>query len=186
MRKIVFHIGMSLDGYFEGPNREIDWHCVDDELHRYMNAVVRSYGGMLTGRITHQLMVDYWPTADADPNAEPTIREFAAIWRDMPKIVFSKTWSDTRWNTTIRREVDPEEIRALKAQPGGDLVVGGPNLTETFQRHDLVDDLRIFVHPVLLGRGRPAFGGNFPMKLKLLDTRRFGNGVVELHYTRVR
>jgi dihydrofolate reductase len=87
----------------------------------------------------------------------------------------------------VHREVDPEEIRALQRQPGGDMTIGGAQLIESFRHHDLIDEYRLFVNPVLLGRGRPLFGpGNAPDDLELVDSRRFGNGVVMLHHARRR
>ncbi|NGO07641.1 dihydrofolate reductase family protein [Streptomyces sp. HC44] len=183
MRKILLSMSVSLDGFFEGPNREIDWHQVDDELHRHMNEWIRQLGGFLTGRVTHELMADYWPTADKDPEMPEAEREFAPIWRDMPKIVYSRTLDHADWNATIAREVVPEEVRALKEQPGGDLVVGGAELAAEFRRHDLIDEYRIYVHPVLLGRGRPLFQeADATALLRLAESHTFGNGVVMLRY----
>ena len=185
MRKLIFSIGVSLDGYFEGPNREIDWHLVDDELHWHMNEWIGALGGSLEGRITFELMADYWPNADQDPDSPPVIVEFARIWRDMPKLVYSRTLEKADWNSTIVREVVPEEILAWKAQPGGDLVIGGPDLAATFLRHDLIDEFRFYVNPVVLGRGRTVFPQfNDAISLKLVETRTFGNGVVLLRYER--
>ena len=110
--------------------------------------------------------------------------EFARIWRDMPKIVFSRTLERADWNTTVVGEVVPEEIRELKAQPGGDLALGGANLAATFLRHGLIDELRLYVHPVVLGRGRPLFpASDTPLHPRLVETRAFGNGVALLRYT---
>ncbi|WP_326768550.1 dihydrofolate reductase family protein [Streptomyces sp. NBC_01591] len=185
MRKIVLMASVSLDGFMEGPDREIDWHLVDDELHRHFNEQLRTMGGFLEGRVTYQLMADFWPTADSDPSATETVAEFAGIWRDMPKIVFSRTLERADSNTTIRREVDAEEIRALKAQPGGDLCLGGADLAATFMRLDLVDEYRVYVHPVLIGRGKPLFPASSGRTgLRLAGTREFGNGVVLLRYDR--
>jgi dihydrofolate reductase len=104
---------------------------------------------------------------------------------DKPKILFSRTVDDTRWNTTVRREVDPAEIRALQAEPGGDMVIGGAELVDTFRRLDLIDEYRIFVHPVLAGAGTPYFRqADVLSSLELLGTRTFGNGVVLLRYGR--
>ena len=183
MRRVLVHTSVSLDGFFEGPNREIDWHVVDDELHWYFNEQLGRMGGFLSGRVTHELMAGFWPTADRDPASTPPMVEFARIWREMPKIVFSRTLQQADWNTKIIREVVPEEILELKAQPGGDLVLGGADLTASFLRHGLVDELRIYVHPVVLGRGRPLFPeSDDSTTLRLLETRSFGNGVVLLRY----
>ncbi|MEV8103335.1 dihydrofolate reductase family protein [Streptomyces sp. NPDC088135] len=185
MRKIVLMMSVSLDGFIEGPDREIDWHLVDDELHRHFNEQLRTMGGFLDGRVTYRLMADFWPTADSDPSVTGPVAEFAGIWRDMPKTVFSRTLERADWNTTIRREVDAEEIRALKARPGGDLCLGGADLAATFMRLDLIDEYRIYVHPVLIGRGTPLFPDSAVRTgLRLAGTREFGNGVVLLRYER--
>ncbi|MFI5658578.1 dihydrofolate reductase family protein [Streptomyces sp. NPDC051684] len=191
MRKIVFMMGISLDGYMEGPDREIDWHRVDEELLQHMNVVSRTFGGILSGRVTHELMAGYWPTADQDPEASPTTVEFAGIWREVPKIVFSRTLKPGpgEWHTTVMPEVAPEAIRALKEQPGGDLVIDGANLATTFLEHDLVDEFRVYVHPVLVGTGNRMFhpGKTFADRpLRLIETHTFGNGVVLLRHERDR
>jgi dihydrofolate reductase len=182
---VVVQMSVSLDGFFEGPDRELDWHLVDEELHQHFNEMLAPAAAFLDGRVTYELMAGYWPTADADPAAAEPEREFARIWRDMPKIVYSRTLEQAGWNTTIRREVDPDEVRRLAAGSAGELVVGGPTLVETFQRHGLVDEYRLYVHPVVLGRGHPFFPpGDSPTTLRLLGTRTFGNGVVLLRYGR--
>ncbi|MFE3267257.1 dihydrofolate reductase family protein [Streptomyces sp. NPDC059215] len=185
MRKIVLMMSVSLDGYIEGPDREIGWHRVDEELHQHFNEEISRFGALLDGRVTHELMAAYWPTADQDPAATPTEAEFARIWRDIPKIVYSRTLERSDWNTTVVREVVPEEVRALKEEPGGDLGLGGADLAATFLRHDLVDELRIYVHPVLIGGGTPLFPkADTLTALRLTGTRTFGNGVVLLRYER--
>ncbi|MFF2386641.1 dihydrofolate reductase family protein [Streptomyces sp. NPDC058108] len=185
MRKIVLMMSVSLDGYIEGPDHEIGWHRVDEELHRHFNEEISRFGALLDGRVTHELMAAYWPTADQDPASTPTEAEFAGIWRDIPKIVYSRTLERSDWNTTVVREVVPEEVRALKEEPGGDLGLGGADLAATFLRHDLVDELRIYVHPVLIGGGTPLFpkAGTLTA-LRLTGSRTFGNGVVLLRYER--
>ncbi|MEV8531497.1 dihydrofolate reductase family protein [Streptomyces sp. NPDC051211] len=187
MGRIILHMSVSLDGYIEGPGREIDWHLVDDELHAHMNEQLAPMGAFLTGRVTHELMAAYWPDADADPAVPAPVAEFAAIWRDMPKYVFSRTLvpeEHTAWNTTVVRRVDPAEIEALKAAPGGDLALSGADLAATFMRHGLIDEYRIYVHPVLLGRGKPLFPvvDTARTRLRTAGTHTFGNGVVLLRH----
>ncbi|WP_189190064.1 dihydrofolate reductase family protein [Streptomyces albiflavescens] len=185
MRKIVLMMSVSLDGYIEGPNREIDWHVVDAELLRHFNREIRKLGALLSGRVTYELMAGYWPTADKDPESTPEVVEFAGIWRNMPKVVFSRTLERGEGHTTIVREVVPEEIRALKEQPGGDLGLGGADLAAAFMRHDLVDEFRVYVHPVILGRGKPLFPeADTLTRLRLIEARVFGTGVVQLRYER--
>ena len=187
MRKIVVHLSVSLDGFFEGPDHDLSWHLVDDELHRHFNEQLATMSAFLDGRVTHELMAEFWPTADADPESTQPMKEFARIWRDMPKLVFSRTLERADWNATIVREVDPDEIRALKEQPGGDMALGGADLAESFRAHDLIDEYRLYVHPLLLGRGRRLFGpADAPSALRLVETRRFGNGVVLLRHERAR
>jgi dihydrofolate reductase len=185
MRRIILFMSVSLDGFFEGPDRELDWHNVDDELHNHFNEETGKLGAFLMGRVNYELMSSVWPTADSDPSSTGPMKEFAGIWRQIPKVVFSRTLERTEGDATIRREVDPEEIRALKAQPGGDMSVGGAGLAAAFRQHDLIDEYRIYVHPVLLGRGRPLFRPtDFRTALGLAGTRTFGNGVVLLNYAR--
>ena len=183
MRKIILQLNMSLDGYFEGPARELDWHLVDQELHQHFNDELASMSAFIDGRINYELMAQYWPHADEDPSASPQEREFARIWRDMPKLVYSRTLQHAEWNTTIVREVIPEDIQRLKQQPGGDMVVGGANLAASFARYGLIDEYRIYLQPVVLGAGHPLFPpSETRLPLRLIDTRRFGNGVVLLNY----
>lgn len=185
LRKIILMMSVSLDGYIEGPERQIDWHRVDDELHRHFNDELRTMGGFLHGRVTYELMAGVWPTAGADPASTAPMREFAGIWLDMPKYVFSRTLERADWNTAVVRDVVPEEILALKARPGGDLALGGADLAAAFLRHDLVDEFRVYVHPVLIGRGKPLFPPSDALvPLRLAGSRAFGNGVVLLRYER--
>ncbi|MFK4225856.1 dihydrofolate reductase family protein [Streptomyces sp. NPDC019890] len=185
MRKIILTMSVSLDGFIEGPDRQIDWHLVDDELHSHFNEWLRPMGAFLSGRVTYELMAGFWPTADSDPSSTRPMVEFAGIWRDMPKIVFSRTLERADWNTTIMRDVDVEEIMALKAQPGGDLVLGGADLAAAFMQHDLIDEYRVYVHPILIGRGKSLFrASDAKISLRLVETRAFGNGVVLLRYQR--
>ncbi|MDQ0793523.1 dihydrofolate reductase family protein [Streptomyces sp. B1I3] len=190
MRKIVLMMSVSVDGFFEGPDHGLEWHLVDDEVHRYFNEELRSMGAFLEGRVTHELMAGFWPTADADPSCTAPMAEFAGIWRDMPKYVFSRTLDRADWNATVVRDVVVEDVLALKARPGGDMALGGADLAASFMRHDLIDEYRLYVHPVVLGEGRPLFPpaedtpGVMPVHLRLTGTRTFGNGVVMLRYTR--
>lgn len=134
MRKVIVSMSVSLDGFIEGPDREIDWHLVDDELHSHFNEQLATVDAFLSGRVTYELMAGFWPTADSDPSSTGPVADFARIWRDMTKIVYSRTLKEVGWNTTIVREVVPDEVRALKAQPGGDLALGGADLVTAFRR----------------------------------------------------
>lgn len=183
MRKVILMMQVSLDGFIEGPERDLSWHLVDDELHRHFNDELRTMGAFLDGRVTYELMADFWPTADQDPSAPGPLAEFAGIWRDMPKIVYSKTLASAGWGTEVVRDVVAGDIAGLKEQPGGDLALGGANLAASFRRLGLIDEYRIYVHPVLIGRGTPLFHEADAMTpLRLLESRTFGNGVVLLKY----
>jgi dihydrofolate reductase len=185
MGAIVLHSGVSLDGFFEGVDADISWHRVDAELHQHMNDVLRPAGAFLEGRVTYQLMESVWPTMDSDPSAGAQEAEFAGVWRDVPKVVYSRTLGSVGPNATLVRDVVPDEVRALAARTDGELVVGGAVLGGRFLELGLVDELRIYVHPVVVGRGRRIFAeGTPPLDLELRDSHVFGNGVVLLHYAR--
>jgi len=185
MGNIVLIMSVSVDGFMEGPDRDISWHLVDEELHQHMNDVVGAMGAILSGRVTHELLAAFWPTADEDPDSSPTMVEFAGIWRDTPKFVYSRTLERADWNTTVVHQVDPDEDRRLAAGIDGDLALGGADLAAAFRRHDLIDEYRIYVHPVAIGRGKPVFEPvDTRTDLRLVATRTFGNGVVLLHHRR--
>ncbi|MFG3509079.1 dihydrofolate reductase family protein [Streptomyces sp. NPDC047821] len=187
MGNIILFAGVSLDGFIEGPDRDISWHVVDEELHLHFNEQLAAMGAFISGRVTHELMAGYWPTADSDPAVTGAMREFAGIWRDKPKYVFSSTLQEVGWNTTVVRDVDPEDVAALKEQYPGGLSLSGADLAAAFRRHDLIDEYRVYVHPVLIGRGKPLFQDtDARASLRLAETRAFGNGVVLLRYDRVR
>ena len=182
MRRIVLMMSVSVDGFFEGPNRELDWHLVDDELHRHFNEWAKGLSAFLDGRVTYELMAGFWPTAARAPSSTPPVVEFAGIWRDMPKFVYSRTLERADWNATVVHEVVPEQVRELKALPGGDMAVGGADLAATFMRLGLIDEYRLYVHPVVIGEGRRLFPPDQRLDLRLLETRTFGSGVVLLRY----
>jgi len=184
MSKIVVQMSLSLDGFMEGPDHDISWHMVDEEVHTDVNAYLETTGAFLQGRVTHELMVDYWPTADEDPSAPAPVRDFARIWRDKPKYVFSKTYDRTDWNTTILRDVVPEEIEKLKAQTDRDIAIGGADLAQTFMALDLIDDYRLYIDPIVIGAGTRLFPPDVRFDLQLVETRSFGNGVVLVRYGR--
>ena len=185
MRRIIWMMSVSVDGYMEGPNHDIGWHMVDDELHRDFNGWLAGAGGFLEGRVTYELMAQFWPTADQDPTAPPAVVEFARIWRDMPKVVYSRTLDRADWNATVVHDVEPEAVLALKALPGGALVLGGSDLGAAFARLDLIDEYRLYVHPLVIGRGTPMLRpSDAKVPLRLIETHTFGNGVVMLRYER--
>jgi dihydrofolate reductase len=183
VRKVVAFMSVSVDGFMADLDGGLAWQLVDEELHRHFNEVLREAGAFLDGRVTYELMAGYWPTADEEPDAPEVVREFAALWRAMPKVVYSRTLQDAGWSTTVVREVVSAQVQALKEQPGGDLVLGGADLTASFAAQGLVDEYRLYVHPVVLGAGIPYFRPSpTRVPLRLLETRTFTNGVVLLRH----
>jgi dihydrofolate reductase len=187
MGRLIYSMSVSLDGFVETPSRSLDWVLIDEELHSFFNDEARAMSAFLYGRRMYQLMVGYWPTAETDPSATAAMREFARIWRDKPKVVFSGTLEKVEWNSRLVRDGAAEEVARLKAQPGFDMDVGGPTTASTLTRLGLIDEYRLFVHPVILGAGKrflPALEDR--IGLKLLETRTFGSGVVYLRYETAR
>lgn len=182
-RSVIYSMQVSLDGYMEGPNQELDWAEPDEELHSFFNDQERGAGAYLYGRRLYELMSSYWPTAADDPAAPAQVVDFARIWNAMPKVVFSKTLERVEWNSRLVRGDAAEEVARLKEQPGEELHVGGASLAGSLLRARLVDEIRVFVYPTVLGAGTPMLP---PLEqrlgLELLDTRRFASGVVYLAY----
>jgi dihydrofolate reductase len=185
MRKLIYSMGVSLDGFIAGPDGEIDWSAPDEELHRFHNQQARETGAHLYGRRLYEVMRP-WDTAAERPSASEHELEFARIWKGTPKIVFSKTLGKVEGNATLVRDGAAEEVARLKERPGKDLVVGGAGLASTFMKLGLIDECRLFVSPVVLGRGTPYFPAlDERIDLELVETRTFGSRVVYLRYRRV-
>jgi dihydrofolate reductase len=184
MRKVIFFMLTSLDGFFEGPNGEIDWHHVDEEFNEFAIEQINSGDTLLFGRVTYEGMASYWPTPAATAN-DPIV---AHMMNSMPKIVFSKTLSSAEWqNSRLVKENFAEEISKLKQQPGKDLIIfGSSNLAVSFIQHGLIDEFRIMVNPIVLGDGKPLFKGiQNKLELRLLKTKTFKSGNVLLYYAPV-
>jgi dihydrofolate reductase len=183
MGKLIYLMNVSLDGYIETPDHSLDWTIVDDELHEWFNDRSREVAASLYGRRLYELMAAYWPTAQADPSATPAMREFARIWLDTPKIVFSSTLASVDWNSRLVRGDVVAELSRLRAEFDGDLEVGGPTLAAPLIRHGLVDEYRLVVHPVILGSGTPFFPPlDAPIRLRHIESRTFASGVTYLGY----
>jgi dihydrofolate reductase len=185
MRKVIYAMNVTLDGFVEGPNRELDWSNPDEELHRFWNDQEREIDTSLYGRRLYEIMNDYWPTADEDSSAPDYVLEFAQIWKEMRKVVFSTTLEKVEGNSRLAKDSTADEVAELKAQPGKDIAVGGPTLAASLIRLDLVDEYRLVVHPVVLGAGLPFFPSlDQSIDLRLLETRTLGSGTVYLRYER--
>ena len=183
MSSVIYSMMVSLDGFVARPNGDIDWINVDEELHTFANKQADEMGTFLYGRRLYELMAGYWPTADLNPSTPAVEVEFARIWKQKPKIVFSKTLHRIDWNSRLVRDNVADEVARLKAQPGNDMDVGGPTLAATFMQLGLIDEYRLLVQPVILGRGIPFFPPlDTTINLRLVETRTFGSGVVYLRY----
>jgi dihydrofolate reductase len=183
MRKVIYAMMISLDGFIEDQNRKLDWVAVDEELHRHFNDLESMFDIHLYGRRLYENMAAYWPTADENPAAPEYEVEYARIWKDMPKIVFSKTLERVEWNARLVRDDIPGEIKRLKEQPGKYMSLGGADIAATFMRLGLIDEYQVYVSPVVLGNGTPMFPKlEDKINLRLIDTTTFGNGVVLIHY----
>jgi len=182
MRKVIYSPMVSLDGFVEGPNREIDWGLVDEELHTYINDQQRQIDTYLFGRRMYEVMT-YWDTAETDPSNPEYVLEFARIWKGILKIVFSKTLDNVQGNARLSRGNIVEEIAQLKSQPGKDMSVGGSTIAATLIRLGLIDEYQLYVNPVALGRGTPMFQTlDHKTELRLIETKTFTSGVVLLRY----
>jgi dihydrofolate reductase len=184
MRKLIYSMGVSLDGFIAGPDGSIDWSAPDEELHRFHNQQTREIAAHLCGRRLYEAMA-YWDTAEENPSAAEHVLEFARIWKDLPKIVFSKSLEKVEGNASLARDGVAEEVARLKAQPGKDLAVGGAGLASTCAELGLIDEYRMFVSPVVLGGGTPYFPAlDERINLELVETRTFGSRVVYVRYRR--
>jgi dihydrofolate reductase len=184
MRKLIYSMGVSLDGYIVGADGKFDWAAPDEELHRFHNEQTRELGAHLCGRRLYETMV-YWETADENPSIGEPELEFAHIWQSLPKIVFSKTLEKVEGNARLATDGVAEEVAKLKEQPGKDLAVGGAGLASTCAKLGLIDEYGLFVSPVVLGGGKPFFPAlDDSIDLELVETRTFGSRVVYLRYRR--
>lgn len=182
MRKLIYSMGVSLDGFIAGPRGEIDWGAPDEELHRFHNQQTRGTGAQLCGRRLYETML-YWETAEENPSAAEYELEFARIWKGIPKIVFSRTLDKVEGNARLVRDGVAEEVAKLKEQPGKDLAVGGAGLASTCIELGLIDEYRLFVSPVVLGGGTPYFPPlDERINLELVETQTFGSRVVYVRY----
>jgi dihydrofolate reductase len=183
MRKVIYAMSVSLDGFIEATNGDLRWADPDEELHKHFNDQETMIDIHLYGRRMYENMAAYWPTADENPSAPRVEIEYARIWKDMKKIVFSKTLKKVDWNSQLVSENIAEEVNRLKAQPGRDMSVGGAGLASAFMQLGLIDEYCLYVYPVILGGGKPMFPQlRDRIDLKLVETRTFGSAVVLLRY----
>jgi dihydrofolate reductase len=183
MRKLIYSLTVSLDGYIAGPDGAIDWSVPDEELFRFHTQHVQELDVHLCGRRLYETMV-YWETAEEGPLAADQV-EFAQTWKALPKVVFSTTLQSVVGNTRLARDGVGEEVSRLKQQPGKDISVGGAGLARACMELGLIDEWRLFVSPVVLGGGTPYFPLlDEKINLELVETKTFSSRVVYLRYRR--
>jgi dihydrofolate reductase len=179
MAKLIYSAITSLDGYVADEDGKFDWAAPDEQVHAFVNDLERPVGTYLYGRRMYEVMAA-WETID-DP--APVMRDFAQVWRAAEKVVYSKTLhAVSSVRTRIERDFDPEAVRRMKATSRSDITVGGPELAAQAIAAGLVDELHLFVTPVVVGGGTRSLPNNLRVNLELLEEHRFGNGVVHLHY----
>ena len=182
MAKLIYSAITSLDGYVADEDGNFDWSKPDEEVHAFVNDLVRPSGTHLYGRRMYEVM-RYWETAQDLAGQSSAPQDFAELWRAADKIVYSTTLqTDSSAKTRIERAFDAEAVRQLKASAERDVTVGGPTLAAQAFRDGLVDECHLFVTPILVGGGTPSLPNNVRIELELLDEHRFANGVVHLHY----
>ncbi|PDP87079.1 deaminase [Glycomyces fuscus] len=187
MRSVTYSMAVSLDGYVVGPDGSFDWTAPDEEVFRLATDEVREVGVHLLGRRLYETML-YWETADQNPSLDYSTLEFAAIWKALPKVVFSTTLSRVRGNARLASGGLAREIERSRAEPGeGDIAIGGAALAAEAAASGLIDEYRARVYPVLLGGGTPFFPrSERRVDLELIENRTFNAKVVYLRYRVVR
>jgi len=181
MRNVILSVQVSLDGFIARPNGELDWHLVDAEFNEYAKNLLNSFDTLVFGRVTYQVMADYWPTATPTDPVEALIRERL---NTLPKVAFSRTLKRVDWkNSRLAQGGIAEEILKMKQQPGKDIGIGGTSIVSALAPLGLIDEYKMLVVPVVLGSGKPLFKDiKYKINLKLLKTRTFDSGLVLLAY----
>ncbi|MGA5896781.1 dihydrofolate reductase family protein [Streptomyces venetus] len=183
MRSVTYSMNVSLDGYIVGPDGDFAWAAPDAEVFRFWIDEIRQVGVHLMGRRLYETML-YWETADQDPSLDAADREWTALWKPLPKVVFSTTLSEVQGNARLASGGVAEEIERLRAEPGeGDIAIGGATLAAEAAASGLIDEYQIVVHPVLVGGGTPFFPRDERrVDLELVETRTFSSRFVYLRY----
>ncbi|MBD8534180.1 dihydrofolate reductase family protein [Plantibacter sp. VKM Ac-2885] len=183
MGRLIYSAISSLDGYLADEEGHFDWSAPDAEVHAFVNELSRPIGTYLFGRRMYEIMT-FWETADELPDEPREIADFAALWLAADKVVYSTSLDAVSTaRTTLERSFDPEAVRRWKAESDRDLSVGGPHLAAEAMAAGLVDEVQLFLSPVIVGGGLRALPANLRRRLELVDERRFEAGVVHLRYT---
>lgn len=185
MSKIIYWVHASVDGFIDGPKGEFDWPVMGPELSAYSEGLDRRVDTLLFGRTVWQMMVGFWPNAESMSD-DAHVAAFAPFWRATPKIVFSRTYPGDEWTSRVIGANLAEEVAALKARPGGDmLLTGGAALAASLTELGLIDEYHVAVHPVVLGGGRKLFAEPGQRhNLRLVDSHALDGRVVVTHYQR--
>jgi dihydrofolate reductase len=183
MRSVTYSMSMSLDGYIVGPDGGFDWPGFSEDVFRFWIDEIRGVGVHLMGRRLYETML-YWETADEDPSLGDAELEWAALWKPLPKVVFSTTLSAVQGNARLASGDLAEEIERLRAEPGeGEIAIGGATLAAEAAALDQIDEFRVMAYPVLVGGGIPFFPRRERrVDLDLVESRPIGSNVVYLHY----
>jgi dihydrofolate reductase len=182
MAKLIYVSNVSLDGYIEDEHGRLDWTAPDDELFSFITDLVRPVGTYLYGRRLYDSMA-VWETDRALAAQSELMAGFANVWQAADKVVYSSTLDAVSTDKTrLERNFDPASVRAMKASATSDLTVGGAQLAAHAFEAALIDECHLFIHPVLIGGGKPALPSDTRVDLELLDDRRLGNGFVYLRY----
>lgn len=178
----------SLDGFVAGPNGEMNWIKVDDEIFDFVATMTDKADTALYGRVTYEMMQDYWPNAGTQPNASKHEREHSAWYNKVPKVVLSRTLSERDLvNTTVVADQLEDNINNIKKQEGKNILIfGSPSASNSLLNRGLVDEFWIFLNPILIGQGIPLFKDiTESVKLNLIETKTFDIGVIALHYKKI-
>ncbi|MEU4133077.1 dihydrofolate reductase family protein [Streptomyces wuyuanensis] len=183
MRSVTYSMSVSLDGYIVGPDGDFDWTGPLEDVFRFWIDEIRQVDVHLMGRRLYETML-YWETADQDPSLDDAMLEWTALWKPLPKVVFSTTLSAVQGNARLASGGVAEEIERLRAEPReGEIAIGGATLAAEAAASGLIDEYRAMVYPVLVGGGIPFFPQQERrVDLELVETRTFSSGVVYLHY----
>jgi dihydrofolate reductase len=189
MRKVISFMHISLDGFVAGPNGEMNWIKADEEIFNHVGKRISQGDTALYGRVTYQMMESYWPTAADKPTASKHDIEHAKWYKNVHKVVLSKTMGEALPNTKIISNNLTDSINEIKKHSGEDILLfGSPTATHSLMQQNLIDGYWLFVNPIILGQGIPLFAGinsdsdREKIKLKLLTTKQFASGVTELNY----
>ena len=182
MPKLIYSAITSLDGYVEDDQGGFQWAAPDEEVHAFVNDLERPISTHLYGRRMYETMV-FWETLGADADEPGVMLDFADIWRAAEKVVYSRTLQEvSSARTRIERDIDPDAVRKLKQTSQTDISIGGAELAGQAIALGLVDELQLFLNPIVVGGGKPALPDDTRTQLELLDERRFEGGVVYLRY----